>query len=78
MTTELDPNDPSTLATLLNQNRLKVLAGEEVSPEDYSLLIEALRAGRLRSASTSPKPKGGSKPSGPVIVLDPDNLEPLF
>jgi ABC-type phosphate/phosphonate transport system substrate-binding protein len=67
-------DDPQSLAALLNANRNKVLAGEHVTAEDYSALIDALRAGRLRSAA-NPTTK---RTKATVIPIDPSKLEELF
>jgi hypothetical protein len=62
--------DPSALARRLNDNRNRVLAGEEIPEADYAQLIEDLRQNRLKAASPSATPRK----KGNVVNL---NLEPL-
>jgi hypothetical protein len=56
----------------LHDLRRRVLAGEEVSPEEYGQVIDSLREGR-KNASAAGKKKGGAK-SNVQLPVDINDL----
>jgi hypothetical protein len=47
----LGPDDPAATARRINDLRNRVLAGEQVAPEEYAEIIAAVRADRQRAST---------------------------
>jgi len=69
-----DPLDPTTINQRLRDNRARVLAGEDVAPEEYREIIAALRASRI--AATQAELRRPRRKS-PVIPISASTLEDL-
>jgi len=66
-----DPADPLAKARHLNDLRQRVLAGEDIPPEEYREIIADIRQTRLNAAAAPIRPKART------TKLNPDTLEPL-
>lgn len=66
----MSESDPQALARRLNDLRVRVLAGEEVTPEEYKEIIADLRRARVTAAQSA---SGRPRKQAPA-TLDPDSL----
>jgi hypothetical protein len=61
--------DPTALARRVNDLRVRVLAGEQIPPEEYAEIISDLRQARMKAAAST-RPKTPAKTKN----LDPDSI----
>lgn len=62
---------PAEVARRLNDNRSRVLAGEDISPAEYKEIIDQMRSIRLAAAQADLKrPKAAKKPAVAVNLED--------
>lgn len=63
--------DANEVARRLNDNRARVLAGEDISPAEYKEIIEQMRTIRLAAAQADLKrPRAAKKAAVPVNLED--------
>lgn len=65
--------DANEVARRLNDNRARVLAGEDISPAEYKEIIEQMRSIRLAAAQADLK-----RPTRAKAKAVPVNLEDLL
>lgn len=67
------PPDAASAARRLNDNRARVLAGEEVSPAEYKAILDEMRQIRLAAAQADlrrPRRKSGGTSLNPDTLVD--------
>lgn len=69
-----DPPDAASAARRLNDNRARVLAGEEVSPAEYKEILNEMRQIRLAAAQADLRRPARKRAS---TSLNPDTLVDL-
>ena len=63
--------DPQVAATTLRDLRARVLAGDDIPPEEYALVIAGIRASRLAAAQADlRRPVRKTKPTTTVSLDD--------
>lgn len=66
----MSETDPTLLARNLNDLRVRVLAGEQVTPEEYKEVIASIRQARVSAAQSA-----ASKPRKTAVTkVDPDSF----